>query len=182
MANAFYQPSTHSISICDEWIERLGETFDEQDANYEHLIVSAAAFTFAHEAGHALIDQLELGATGREEDVADQYAVYLLVGTDAGAEQVLSGATAFGLFAEQSAVERKRATERGEEPKEIVNWDSHSLDDQRFYNIICWAYGSDPERFGIVRRFLPADRAAGCKNEYEKMVRAFDGLLESHLR
>ena len=38
----------------------------------------AFAFVFLHEAGHALIDQLELPVTGLEEDAADQFATMIL--------------------------------------------------------------------------------------------------------
>lgn len=34
--------------------------------------------TLSHEAGHALIAELDLKITGREEDVADQLAAYIL--------------------------------------------------------------------------------------------------------
>jgi hypothetical protein len=38
-----------------------------------------------------------------------------------------------------------------ESENQSAYWDSHSLEIQRFYNIVCLIYGSDPERFRDMR-------------------------------
>jgi hypothetical protein len=171
-ANAYYDPVAQDIHICDEWVDRLGLAFDDIQSpeEFTRAVLYATAFTFAHEAGHALIDQFQLSYSGSEEDVADQFAVYMLVGSPSGAEAVLAGADAFGRFALAGGPQ--------------IYWDNHALDAQRYFNILCWTYGSDPGRFPIVltNGGLPLDRARNCQYEFGKMSAEFDGKLQAHRR
>lgn len=167
--NAQYSLDTQDITICDEWIDKLGRAFAgiEDDEQFVRVVLAAAAFVFGHEVGHALIDQFDVGFTGREEDVADQFAVYLLAGTPTGAQQVLAGAEAFGRFADEF---------------NGIAWDEHSFNDQRYFNILCWSYGSNPAAYPVVLTdgHLPLRRAERCPDEYRKMAAGFDQLLEPH--
>ena len=45
------------------------------------------------------------------------------------------------------------------------------------------AYGSDPVGFAEVKDkgFLPADRAAGCEDEYAQIVNAYRTLIQPHV-
>ena len=45
---------------------------------------------------------------------------------------------------------------------------------QRFYNLLCMAYGSDPQTFGdlVDKGYLPQARAKGCRTEYGEARRA----------
>ena len=52
-------------------------------AERDDYVSGVLSFVFLHELGHALIHELALPITGREEDVADQLAVASLLG-DAG--------------------------------------------------------------------------------------------------
>ena len=57
--------------------------------------------------------------------------------------------------------------------------DTHSLDSQRYYNILCLAYGSDPNFFGpaMKRAQLPPERASECKWEYAQVRYALQQLV-----
>ena len=48
--------------------------------------------------------------------------------------------------------------------------DEHGTPTQRFYNLLCMAYGADPKLFGDVvgKGFLPEDRAVGCEASSHK--------------
>ncbi len=170
--NAFYDTGAQAISICDEWVDYLGEAFAdiESPEEFTRAVLFAAAFAFAHEVGHALIHQYQLNYTGSEEDVADQFAVYVLAGTPTGAEIVLAGADAFGRFAEAGGP--------------VMLWDNHPLDAQRYFNILCWTYGSDPARFPVIltNTGLPLERARNCQYEFARMAGDFDQKLQAHLR
>ena len=59
-------------------------------------------------------------------------------------------------------------------------WGTHGLDMQRFYNVSCYAYGSDPQynQDLIEDGFLPEDRAYNCEWEYYQIDSSFAYLLE----
>jgi hypothetical protein len=171
--NAFWDPEAGEISLCYELVEHYFEIFladAETEEEQEEAGVSAASatiFTLFHEMGHALISIYDLPVTGREEDAVDQLATLtLLEGGEEGEDAAIDGANSFV----------------GEEEAEIDDlafWDEHSLDDQRFYNILCWIYGKDPEgyQYLVDGEFLPADRAERCPAEYARMARSWAALL-----
>ena len=107
-------------------------------------------FVFWHEIGHALIDIYELPITGLEENVADQFAALMLSFTydeDTGSNSV--GQDMLYNVGTWFTIEDQYWNEiHPEETGEIITpeyWDSHGLDAQRFYNVSCYAYGSDPQ-------------------------------------
>jgi hypothetical protein len=61
--------------------------------------------------------------------------------------------------------------------------DVHGLDAQRLYNVLCMAYGSDPDSYrGLVDRgYLPKDRAEGCADEYAQVGYAVNKLISDSL-
>ena len=62
--------------------------------------------------------------------------------------------------------------------------DEHSLDQQRFYNMVCWVYGSDPDGYEHLLEddYLPAARAERCESEYAQIDRSWTRLLKAHVR
>ena len=68
-------------------------------------------------------------------------------------------------------------------PDESDFADVHGLDVQRFYNVLCMAYGSDPEAFGgiVEKGYLPKDRAEGCGEEYAQVGYAVQKLISPSL-
>ncbi len=180
--NAFYDPEDGSITLCYELLGHFLEIFgnqlegdsDEEQEEAAAKAVAALVFAFYHELGHALIDIYNLPATGREEDAVDQLATVMLLETWEGEDSelaILSSAEWFDLD----------AIEREEEPDMA---DEHALEEQRYYNLVCWIYGSDPEYFSDVAEDwgLPEDRAERCESEYHRMSNAWDSLLGPHLR
>ena len=61
--------------------------------------------------------------------------------------------------------------------------DPHALGEQRFFNLQCLIYGTDPDDFaGMVEAGdLTAARAAGCERESRQISRAWVRLLLPHL-
>jgi Putative metallopeptidase len=132
-------------------------------------------FFFYHELGHALIDTLELPVLGREEDAADGLAAYLILELTNEPEVALAAARQFLL-----------ESETYENDEEDDFYDEHSLDRQRFYNIVAWVYGSDPDRQeSNVDELVPddwwEDRAEGAVEEYEQLVDSWEELLDDVL-
>ncbi|WP_448571921.1 DUF4344 domain-containing metallopeptidase [Trichothermofontia sp.] len=171
-ANAFYDPENQEISMCYELIQAYVDIFTDEetsDEDYVNEVINATVFTFFHELGHALVDILELPITGKEEDVVDEFAaIMLLQSGDAGVAATLAGVVQFSVDAEQET-----------ELENLTFWGEHSLSSQRFYNIACFVYGSDPDTFSdfVADDFLPAERAQLCEDEYAQKVRSWDILL-----
>jgi hypothetical protein len=53
----------------------------------------------------------------------------------------------------------------------------HSLPQERFYNLICLAYGADRVGFADFANYLPPTRAS----EYRILVRAFEKEITPHI-
>lgn len=178
--NAFYDPEDGSVTLCYELLEHFLELFgnqaetDEEQEEAGGKAVAALVFVFHHELGHALIDVYNLPVTGREEDAVDQLATVMLLETWDGEDSefaILSSAEWFDLDASESEDEPDMA-------------DEHGLDEQRYYNLVCWIYGSDPEYFSDVADDweLPPARAERCESEYQRISQAWDTLLGPHMR
>lgn len=176
--NAFYDPEAGEISLCYELVEHYFEIFmadartDEEQEEAATSVASATVFTFFHEMGHALIAIYDLPVTGREEDAVDQLAtIVLLEGGEEGENAAIDGANSF-------------VGEEEEEMDDLSFWDEHSLDEQRFYNILCWIYGKDSEgyQYLVEDETLPADRAERCPAEYDRMYRSWEALLAPYVK
>jgi len=186
-ANAYYESDSRRISLCYELVAYYASVFftdaetDEDQETAGEAVAGATLFTLFHELGHALIDVWDLPITGREEDAVDQLAtIILLEGGEDGETAALNGAASFWGEEEES--------EEGEEEEgELSFWDEHSLGEQRFYNIVCWSYGSNPEGLsdlvgGGEDDWLPEARAGQCPNEFARMAKAWDTLLSPYVR
>lgn len=171
--NAFYDPNNNRIMVCYELLAYFVGVFKpsaQSDAQLGQAVMGATIFSFYHEAGHALIHQLDLPTVGREEDAVDQLATLILMAAgDDGIGMALSGAYWFQL--QQKA------------GHETPFWDEHSFEGQRFYNILCLIYGSDAAKYGgfVSSGNLPAARAQRCGEEYAKTQRSWEKLLQPHL-
>lgn len=173
--NAFYDPNSSRIIMCNELMTYFAEMFKPDAKDDEELgnaILGATIFAFFHETGHALIHQLDLPATGKEEDAVDQFATMILI---AGGEDTIGMALA-GAYWFQKQQAASTTTE-------MPFADEHSFDGQRFYNVMCWIYGSDPNKYDsfIDSGNLTAARAPLCEEEYRRMSRSWERLLEPHL-
>ncbi|HXG92103.1 MAG TPA: DUF4344 domain-containing metallopeptidase [Blastocatellia bacterium] len=176
--NAFYNPDTKRVEMCYELVEHFYNIFKPDARSQEELdqdVFGASAFVFAHELGHALIDVLDLPSTGKEEDAVDQLAMLVLAdGSKEGESAVINGAKSFMLEERQGDTDLDR----------LAFWDEHSLSQQRFYNLICWLYGHDQEKYsGLVgEQVLPESRAVRCPEEYTKIAKSWNKLLAPYLK
>ena len=59
----------------------------------------------------------------------------------------------------------------------------HGTPAQRFYNLLCIAYGADAQLFAdlVQKGYLPKERAEGCAEEYQQVVYAFQMLIGPHI-
>jgi hypothetical protein len=122
-----------------------------------------------------VFDLLKIPIFGREEDAADQFSAYLML--MAGKDEVhrlISGATyqfKNGVQSESQNIATKRFA------------DVHGTMAERFYNILCLAYGADEELFKdiMANGYLPTGRAEGCSDEYANVAYAFKTLIRPYI-
>lgn len=169
--NAWYHPGTKTITMCYEFMEFFYDQAVEMgksDEEANEIMIGATLFFFFHELGHGLIDVYDLPATGREEDSVDQLSTYILMDEldEEGQTSAAAGALMF------------RAMAENEQATEGSYADEHSLSSQRFYNLVCWMYGRDQEKYSffVEEGILPEARAVRCSTEYQKMSSAWQRL------
>jgi len=174
--NAWYDPDTDIVTFCyelvREMVQRAGSA-DRMGLTQEQAVVGPFAFIVFHETAHAVFALLKVPILGREEDAADQVAAYtsLRLG-DEFAEKMLRAAA---FMYDQDARSRKV----GEDDFADV----HGLDRQRYYNVLCIAWGADPKRFAFAKELgkLPEDRAEGCADEYAQVKYAVAALIRKNV-
>lgn len=139
-------------------------------------ILSVGEFFFYHELGHALIDTMDVPVVGKEEDAADGLAAFVILEITREPQVALAAARQFLLESEVY-----------EQSEEDSFYGEHSLDRQRFYNIVAWIYGSNPDLYeDAVDELVPEDwwdeRAEMAIEEYESLVESWEKLLGSSLK
>lgn len=145
------------------------------------FIVGNALWTLVHEISHALIHELDMIVLGREEDAADLIAsIALLHGTDdhphgvREAELVAEAAQGWRL--------EWRIDQLNDDP--AAYWDGHSLDIQRYYNIVCLLHARRPEVHASRPHLeLHSQRALACDDyEYEQAASSVARMLDTYGR
>ncbi|MBO0763794.1 MAG: hypothetical protein J2P50_04275, partial [Hyphomicrobiaceae bacterium] len=61
--------------------------------------------------------------------------------------------------------------------------DTHGSPAERFYNLLCIAFGANPDLFAdiVTKGYLPVERAIGCEDEYRQLALAFNSLIGPHI-
>jgi hypothetical protein len=181
-ANAYWSPDDKSITICyEDAADALDIYTKAGDADPRASAVNSEIATFYHETGHMVIDLYDLPATGKEEDVADQLAAYILLAPGPDGKVDPESVQAVKDFAREF---KGYSDQKGGEIDEGQLADVHSLDLARMYNLECWVYGADPVgNADLVKNgSLPEDRADGCEDEYNKLSSSWDTLLGPYLK
>lgn len=175
--NAYYRKADRKVTICYEIMDFYYNLFrrgDNEEREATQKMFDAMQFIFLHEVGHALIDAYGLPIAGNEEDAADRLSSYINLKEldDKGSRAAIAAAEAFDL---QS---------KSQDAKELPFYDEHSLDQQRFYNILCQLYGSNESKYEVLvtKNLLPEQRAVRCPNEFQQNVRTWETLLKQYRR
>jgi hypothetical protein len=178
-ANAFWNPNEKTITICYEDADLGQKIFTKAgDPDPDSSAIGSEDATFYHETGHMAITVYDLPVTGREEDVADQLAAYILLTPGDSGKVDAESVKAVKDFARAFAASADARTELGAADFADV----HSLDQQRVYNLQCWIYGSNPEANAdmVTSGQLPEERASGCPDEWKQLDHAWSTLLDDH--
>jgi hypothetical protein len=176
-SNAWYWNS--ALTLCYEYLEELRqnvpETTTSSGVSREDAMVGQFLYVVAHEFGHAVFSLLDVPSFGNAEDNADQFSAYmmLLLGKDE-ARRLIGGAA----YSYRSVMERPNVIL----PVKAFS-DVHGLPAQRYYNLLCIAYGANPAMFKDVvdDKYLPKERAANCPREFHQVRFAFQKLIVPHV-
>jgi hypothetical protein len=181
MVNAWYQRQDRDavVTICYEYVAdiftKVPEGVTPAGITHNDAIVGQFIYTAAHETGHALFDLLDVPLFGRAEDAADQFSAYIMLQMGPrDARRLITGAA----YSYKHIVEKPEMT-----IKMQMFSDVHGSSAQRFYNLVCMAYGANPQVFGDVvkRGFLPEQRSKNCIFEYRELAYAFKRLIRPHV-
>jgi hypothetical protein len=157
-------------------VPHLRNLSPEEKKHLVEFVIGNTLFVMTHELGHGVINEMNLPVLGREEDAADSFATFtmLKIGS-AYSERVLIEA---GIGQVLSSKEDKK------EGNALAFYDEHGLDLQRAYNIVCYMFGSNPEKYKQLAADtkLPDYRQAACPYEWQNMAWSWDEVLKSHLR
>jgi hypothetical protein len=165
------------ITVCYEYFDFLLKVAPQmptpEGLTRHQALAGMTADVFLHETGHAVFDMLEIPFMGREEDAADQFSAYVqLQRSKEDARHLILGVAYLG--SKQAQQEMASMAQQA---------DVHELPAQRYYNVLCMAYGDDPNLFADAIQFwhLPENRAKDCHYEYLRYQYAFRALIEPYL-
>jgi hypothetical protein len=183
-SNSWYQPvdGVPTVTVCYEYLydlwKRLPTTVTNNGATPTDALMGQMIFAFAHEFGHLVFDVYEVPVLGREEDAADNFATFIMLQFQEDGPRLIMGA-AWSYHAFIKDVPKN--------PKAIVPLaafsSNHGQPEERFFNLVCMAYGSDSKRYAdlVEKGFLPEARAKNCKYEYDVLKFAMDKEILPHI-
>jgi len=177
VSNAWYDEG--GVTICYEYVDEIWRTAPKETTAAGVAPIDAQIApvldTALHEFAHAIFDILKIPLYGREEDAADAFSAYVMLQSGKAEARRLIAGVAYAYFTEAKAETA---------PPKLQDFsDEHGTPAQRFYNVLCIAYGADPKTFGdlVEKGFLPKDRSEGCEGEYQQAAFAFNRLIRPHI-
>jgi hypothetical protein len=143
----------------------------------EFYVQSNLEFTLLHELAHAVIELNDIPVLGGQEQAADQIALMLLIMADDSNKKDINPDVLNKLLAISG--EWMLEWQEEEQNSQPIYWDTHPLAIQRFYEVTCLVYGSDPDKLESLRKesMLPVERAWDCDIEFEKTREALAWLV-----
>jgi len=180
VANAWYHRP--DVSVCYEYLDEIYQTMPKETTaagvTPADAVLGQTFYVFGHEMGHAVFDVLELPVLGDAENAADHFSAYTMLqfGKDQAKGLITGAAYSYKKYVQGPYVSAPLAAFS----------DIHAAPAQRFYNMLCLAYGADPILFAeFVEKdsedYLPKARARNCKSEYDQVTFAFRDLIRPNL-
>jgi len=177
VSNAWYRRP--EITLCYEYIRDLYQMAPKETSpegiTRADAVDGQFLYTASHEMGHAVFDLLDIPLFGRPEDDADQFAAHVLLRIGKQDARLLIGGAAY-LYKEY--VKNPTIT-----VPVTAFADVHGAPMQRLYNLLCLAYGADPEMFANVVEHgdLPKSRISDCRTEWGEVNFAFQKLIYPYI-
>src|SRR5262249_34060156 len=147
--NSYFQMESFkpTITICYELLKHILDSVPNETTPAGGTPAEAGGgqsfFLPLHEAGRAPFDLFRLPIFGREEDAADNFATYTMLQFGRGQARRLIGGAAWAWRAYMGDYRRNPAM-----PTRLAAFASdHGLPQERFYNLICLAFGANRQEF-----------------------------------
>ena len=161
VSNAWYDDG--SVTICYEFVDDIWKNAAAETTTGGispiDTVIGPLADVVLHEVGHAVFEILSVPIFGREEDAADQFSVYIMLQfrKDHARRLILGNAYQY------------KNDLRSDAPIALTKFaDEHGTPAQRFYNVLCLAYGSDPKFYQeIVEGYLPKTVRRGMRRRIQ---------------
>lgn len=179
--NAWYrrEQAGPTVTICYELLKHLRENLPSEtnvgEIEPDDAKIGQVLWITLHEIGHATFDIFNVPIFGKEEDAADNFATYVMLQFAEARRLILGAAWAWNEYMQ----DYKR------NPVVSVRLagfaDNHGLPQERFYNLACLAFGSNPVRFADLERYIPATRVGNCAHEYLVLANAFHKEIHPHI-
>jgi len=180
ISNARYQRP--EVIVCYEYLNEIYQTMPKETTpggiTPHDAVLGQTFYVFGHEMGHAIFDVLKVPIIGDAENGADHFSAYMMLQFGkARAKDLITGAAyTYKKYVQGPYVSAPLAAFS----------DIHDAPAQRFYNMLCLAYGADPVLFAeFVEKdtveYLPKGRARNCKREYEQVTFAFNESIRPHI-
>ncbi|MCX4691340.1 DUF4344 domain-containing metallopeptidase [Streptomyces sp. NBC_01408] len=164
-----YDPAGHRIELCYDDLAEERELFERGESrNPDEDLSEVVRETLLHEAGHALVDALDLPDEGEraEEDAADRFAqLMLLRGDPEGEGTLLTAARAYDLAA---------AADPTPDPA-----DEHAPPATRAESHRCAVYGASPARHPDLATPSRTDCAATWTRTRDAWLKDLEPLLRA---
>jgi hypothetical protein len=181
--NSYYQRQnfTPAVTICYEFLKHILDSLPNETTPAGITPADAAVgqffFVTLHEVGHASFDIFSVPIFGHEEDAADNFATYIMLQFGRAQARRLIGGAAWawraylGDYTRNPVMQTRLAAFAGD----------HGLPQERFYNMLCLAFGANNVEFADAQNFLPPTRTPSCSHEYQTLVRAFHKEIDPHI-
>jgi hypothetical protein len=183
VVNSWYtrENSKPSVTICYEFLKHILESLPEKTSSAGVTPGDAAVGQFTwvalHEVGHATFDIFDVPIFGHAEDAADNFATYIMLQFGKGQARRLIGGAAWAWRAYLGDYKRNPVVQM-----RIAGFASdHGLPEERFYNLLCLAFGADPVQFADLGDYLPPTRSPNCSYEYKTLIHAFHKEITPHI-
>jgi len=162
--NAYYQRKNFkpTVTLCYEFVKRTLELLPNE-TNPVGLTPPDAAvgqffWTTFHEVGHAAFDMFNVPIFAHEEDAADNFATFIMLQFGKGQARRLINGAAWAWRAYLGDYQKNPVV-----PTRLANFATdHGLPQERFYNLVCLAFGANSQEFADFASFLPPTRSPNC--------------------
>jgi len=137
ISNAWYDGE--SVTVCYEYLDDIWKNAPDKTTPTGiapvDTLIGPFADVFFHEAGHAVFDILSIPRLGREEDAADQFSTFIMLRFEKAEARRLILGSAYQYKGDLSSPTVTMPQQKFA--------DEHGTPTQRFYNLLCMAYGAD---------------------------------------
>jgi len=181
--NSWYgrEDSKPTVTLCYELLNQvlasLPKETTAQGISPEDAKIGQLLWLALHEVGHATFDILGVSIFGNEEVAADNFASYVMLQFAEARQLIIGAAWKWNAYLQNYKMNPVFQVR-------LVGFASdHGLPQERFYNVLCMAFGANPVLFAdfVQEGYLPATRAANCVREYMRFAKSFEKVIGPHI-